>query len=272
MTIKPRPVFRCGACLFVGGGCGVLMPDTRKHRGAHPEDAELFGAAAGDALRLAVRDLSWLLSRGYAEKSSLKLVGDRYELRERQRVAVMRAACSDTALCSRRAREIKVDELAGHRLSIDGYNLLTTIEAAMGGGVILACRDGCYRDMASMHGTYRKVAETQPALQQAGESLARLGVAACTWYLDRPVSNSGRLAKLITETGSEHGWDWDVKIVDNPDTVLIVDRDPVTSRRHPDVVISADSAILDACGPWSNLARHVVIETISDARVVEMAD
>jgi hypothetical protein len=29
------------------------------------------------------------------------------------------------------------------------------VEAALAGGVILACRDGAYRDMASIHGTWR---------------------------------------------------------------------------------------------------------------------
>ena len=33
-------------------------------------------------------DLSWLLGRGYAEASATKLVGDRHELRSRQREAV----------------------------------------------------------------------------------------------------------------------------------------------------------------------------------------
>ena len=71
------------------------MPDTRRHRGPHPEDAELFAPASWPALRAATTDLSWLLSRGYAEPSSLKLVGDCFQLTERQRTAVMRSACSD---------------------------------------------------------------------------------------------------------------------------------------------------------------------------------
>ena len=32
-------------------------------------------------------DLSWLLEKGYADRSALKLVGDRYRLRQRQRTA-----------------------------------------------------------------------------------------------------------------------------------------------------------------------------------------
>ena len=55
-------------------------------------------------------------------------------------------------------------DVANRELWIDGYNALTTIESALSGSVILRARDGCYRDMASMHGTYRKVQETVPAI------------------------------------------------------------------------------------------------------------
>jgi hypothetical protein len=40
------------------------VSDTRKHRGAHPADAALFGRAVWPALQAAVAHLSWLLSRG----------------------------------------------------------------------------------------------------------------------------------------------------------------------------------------------------------------
>ena len=107
------------------------MPDTRRHRGPHPEDAELFAPAVWPALRAAVADLSWLLSRGYAENSALKLVGDRLQLTERQRIAVMRPTCSDQALQHRHQTQVPAERLAGERLDIDGFNVLTTVEAAL---------------------------------------------------------------------------------------------------------------------------------------------
>ena len=69
----------------------------------------------------------------------------------------------------------------------------------MGGAVILHARDGCYRDMASVHGTYRKVQETLPAIAVVGAVASRWQVAACRWFLDRPVSNSGRLRAVLLE-------------------------------------------------------------------------
>ncbi len=142
-------------------------------------------------------DLAWLLSRGYADPSALKLVGDRYRLVERQRVAVRRAACSDQARDARRSRRVEPASLRGQPLRIDGFNLILTLESALGGGVILGGRDGTYRDLASVHGTYRRVAETEPALRRAAAWLAEHEIGPCTWLLDAPVSNSGRVATLI---------------------------------------------------------------------------
>src|ERR1700704_3179695 len=98
------------------------MPDSRKHRGPGPQDPIWFGADAQPGLRAGVADLSWLLSRGYAMPSALKLVGDRYRLVERQRVAVQRSACSDSALASRKSRQLDSPSLRGKALLIDGFN------------------------------------------------------------------------------------------------------------------------------------------------------
>ena len=54
------------------------MPDKREHRGQHPADEKLFSKEALSGLRQAVADYSLLLTKGYAETSALKLVGDRF--------------------------------------------------------------------------------------------------------------------------------------------------------------------------------------------------
>jgi hypothetical protein len=75
---------------------------------------------------------------------------------------------------------------------VDGFNRLITIEAALSGGALLLCRDGCLRDLASVHGSYRSVQETDEAIRIAGEVLGDLGPAAVSWLRDSPVSNSVR--------------------------------------------------------------------------------
>ena len=197
------------------------MPDRRFHRGPHPDDVRLFGAGALGQLRAAAADFCWLLDRGYPHDSTLKLVGDRYDLSARQRTAVSRCCCSRSQAAERQSRQLGGEQLRGAALWIDGYNVLTTIEAALAGGVILAGRDGAYRDMASMHGTYRRVAETLPALEVLGGTLAEAGPAQCRWLLDGPVSNSGRLRGVIQQRAARGGWAWTVELSADPDSVLV---------------------------------------------------
>ncbi|MDB5297887.1 MAG: hypothetical protein JWO31_3870, partial [Phycisphaerales bacterium] len=82
------------------------MPDTRSHRGPHPDDGRLFHPDRWPALRTAAAELSWLLSRGYGEVAALKVVGDRHALSARQRSAVRRAACTDDQLARRAAAAV----------------------------------------------------------------------------------------------------------------------------------------------------------------------
>lgn len=238
------------------------MPDTRRHRGPHPDDRDLFSDEALPRLRSAAADLAWLLDRGYSSNSSLKLVGDRHALQARQRTAVARCVCTSVAKADRQQRELPLEELAGQVIDIDGYNVLTTVEAALADGVILRAQDGCYRDMASMHGTYRQVTETLPAIGLALELLVESGVSGCTWYLDRPVSNSGRLKGLLLKSASENGCPFQVELVDDADKILV---------KSSNIVATADSAILDSCGSWFNLARRIVETRIPLARVMDLS-
>ena len=107
---------------------------------------------------------------------------------------------------------------------LDGYNVLTTVEAALAGAVVLAGADETYRDMASMHGSYRKVAETEPAVVLIGETLAELKPDETRWLLDKPVSNSGRLSADRCRNGRRHGWPWNVDLVADPDPLLAARR------------------------------------------------
>jgi hypothetical protein len=238
----------------------IVLSDQRKHRGPHPQDQQLFAAKAEPGLRDATRDLSWLLTRGYASPSSLKLVGDRYLLNARQRLAVARCACGDHEVSRRQKHQVEAADLQDQELWIDGYNVLTSIEAALSGGVILHARDGCYRDMASMHGSYRKVEETLPAIYILGELISKWNVATCRWLLDEPVSNSGRLKTMLREVGEERSWRWHAELVPDPDVILI---------RTDRTVASADNRILDAAQRWFNLARVAIDSRVRDAWILD---
>ena len=246
------------------------MPDKRSHRGPHPDDAKLFAPEKIAHLRNAVEDFSLLLTKGYADKGALKLVGDKFSLTQRQRLAVMRSTCSDRQLASRNERRIELNEIEGQSLAIDGYNLLITIEAAMSGGIIFKGRDGCFRDLASIHGTYRKVTETIPAIQLIGDFLEKSGIKKVLWLLDSPVSNSGRLKTLIAELAEKNNWpgfdkltaSWDIELLFNPDAELI---------KTDSIVVTSDSVVLDNCQKWTNLAVEIIIHKLPSAIIIDLS-
>jgi hypothetical protein len=240
-----------------------VSPDRRRHRGAHPEDARLFGETWLAALRVATGELSWLLSRGYQPTSALKLVGDRHSLRERQRLAVARAACSDESR-ARRGQSCVADEaVRGASLVVDGFNLVITLEAALSGGVLVRGRDGCVRDLSSVHGSYRAVEETERAVLLAGEVLAELEPASALWLFDSPVSNSGRLAARVRDIAAARGWAWDVEVDFNPDRRI------VNSDR---VAVTSDSNVLDGVTRWLNLARLVVERHVREPWLIDLSE
>jgi hypothetical protein len=238
-----------------------LSPDRRRHRGAHPEDARLFAPERSGALRTAVSELSWLLGRGYQSKSALKLVGDRHNLRERQRLAVARAACSDESRAGRLAREADVSEVEGADLIVDGFNLVITLEAALGGGLLVLCRDGCVRDLSSVHGSYRAVEETGRAVTLAGEVLSTLRPASALWLFDSPVSNSGRLAERVRTIAQEHDWPWQVRAELNPDRTIS------NSQR---LAVTSDSNVLDHAPRWLNLPRLIIRRHIPNPWLIDL--
>ncbi len=215
------------------------------------------------ALRAAVRDLSWLLTRDYAPLSSAKLVGDRYQLLERQRTAMQRCACSDRNLARRLRHRVPMEEMRDRELWLDGFNVLTALESALGGGMVFRGRDACCRDMAGVHGHYKRVEETRPALELIGRALAGFRPARVKWLLDKPVSNSGRLAGIIRDVAEESGWDWEVTLVPDPDPLL------ATSA---ELVATADSAVLDAGPRAINLVAFLVEHHVPHTRLVDLGE
>ena len=238
-----------------------MSPDTRRHRGAHPADAELFAPDQLGKLRQSVSELSWLLSRAYNMTSALKLVGDRHGLRERQRLAVSRCACSDQDRQRRKDHCVSLEQLRNQQVIVDGFNLIITAEAALRGGLLLIGVDDCIRDLSSVHGSYRSVEETDRAILMIGDTLQRFVPASVLWLLDRPVSNSGRLAAKITDLAARNNWPWNVEVVFNPDSAMIA---------SPAVAITSDSSILNGVERWADLKSHLLAHEIPGAWMIDL--
>ena len=240
----------------------LLLARHQTHRGLAPEDGRLFAQPRLPALRAAAADLCWLLDRGYAARSALELVGNRHNLASRQRMALSRYACSNQDTRRRENLRIEPAQLRGQELWLDGCNVLTVLESALAGGMVVLGRDGCCRDIAGIHRRYRKVDETMPALALVGQTASALGVRLCRWWLDQPVSNSGRLKALILQSARNAGWNMDVELSFSPDHVL----------SHTDrVIATSDGIVLDRCRCWMNLGRIIIAKRIPRARLLDLS-
>jgi hypothetical protein len=239
------------------------VPDQRQHRGPNPADRALFATRNHEALRAAGTDLSWLLEKGYGENAALKLVGDHFELRDRQRLALMRSSCGATACGDRTKKKRNLKQLVGKTLGIDALNCIITVESALSGGVLLRGRDGALRDMASVHGSYRMVEETFRAIGLLSNLLSGSQLEGVVWYLDRPVSNSGRIRAELQGLSDAANWPWSVEMVASPDKALSTFDGPVAT---------SDSVILDRAKEWIDLPSIVVDNYLPGAWIVDFRE
>lgn len=235
------------------------MPE--RHRGANPQDARCFGEEQLGKLRTAVRELSWLLSRGYAMGASCDLVGDHHQLTSRQRQAIARVACTEEQTIKRQEKRLPLTSLTGETLVVDGFNLLITIETALGGGVIFKGSDGCCRDLSAVYGSYKIVAETRSAIELIGKTLEEVSPEKVLWLFDRPVSNSGRVAGLVRDIAKERNWPFEAELTDQTDSLI---------SKSEQIVVSCDSAILEGAGKWCNLACKTITQQIPDVWTVDL--
>ncbi len=229
-------------------------------RGPHQADAALFAEGLVPTLREAVFDLSWLLGRGYVDPSAIKLVGDRYRLRQRQRTAVSRSAASEAQRDHRLALRRRPSSLAGATLAIDAFNVLIGMETALAGGVLLRGVDGTLRDLSSVHGSYRRVEVTEAALDALVATVAAWGPQSVVWFVDRPVSNSGRLAGWIRDRAPE-GIAWEVELPHDADR-CVIDADAVAC--------SADARVLELAPAWADLVSATVAKRAPEAWIVDL--
>lgn len=223
-------------------------------RGSSNNDEKEFGDKSIEKLYKAGSDLYYLLSQGYNVKSASTFVGNHYLLSERQRLALARAVSSKYDIDVRRVKEVTDELVEQSVVNIDGFNTIITLEVALSGSVLLKCMDGTIRDLAGLRGTYSLIDKTDSAIKMIGQMLEKNKVAKANFYLDAPVSNSGRLKQRILELLSEFSFEVQVENINDVDRVL----------QTLDNVITSDAIILDKCKSWINLNRKIIESNAND--------
>ena len=232
------------------------MADSR--RGYMPSDEKDFSKENQFLLRKAQKDILYLLEQGYPIKNAVTFVGNHYLLSERQRLAIQRAT-SDTEIVRLRKEKQLHEKTIGKRVYLDGLNTIITMEVALSQGTLLRCMDGTIRDLAGLRGTYRLIDKTDKAILLIGQHLSRLELKEVIFYLDAPVSNTGRLKQRIHELLQGFDFSVEVLLVHNADVIL----------EKLEYVITTDAIILNKCISWYNMIP-TVLEQIPNQSIIDL--
>ena len=160
----------------------------------------------------------------------------------------MRSVSADMQINIRKQKEIDVLP-ENSVLYIDGFNTIITLEVSFSGSPVFKCMDGTVRDLAGLRGTYRLIDKTDSAVNAIGEFLSEKKIKKAVFYLDAPVSNSGRLGQKIKESFQKYDFETEIIIINEVDYAL---------KQTDGIIVSSDAIILDNCKNWYNLVRKIL--------------
>lgn len=232
------------------------MADNIK-RGFVPTDIRDFSTKNMDTLKRASSDVLVMIDRGYPIKSVSTFVGNHYQLSERQRIAIARAI-SPTVDVNIRLNKLKTS-CEKESVYIDGLNVIITLETMLSQTTLIKCMDGTIRDLCGLRGTYRLIENTDIAIKLIGDELQHLGISKVIFYLDKPVSNTGRLAQRIHELLQDSSFIVETELVPNADVIL----------ETKDNVITSDAIILNKCNSWINLVSNILYKHYPNTPIVD---
>ena len=228
-------------------------------RGYSPKDHLEFGKSEQEKMKRAAEEIYYFLNRGYDIKSCTTYVGNHHLLSERQRLALLRSMVPGVLLDERMRKEIP-QNTSMDKVYIDGFNTIITLEVAFSKCLLVQGMDTAIRDLAGLRGTYRIVDKTKMAIDGILNALDRLKVREAVFYLDRPVSNSGRLKQYILQLSEEYNTGVQVEVINDVDRTLY-DREGV---------ITSDAVILDKSRSWYNLNRFIIQDSLPEAWIYDV--
>ncbi|MDY6228661.1 MAG: DUF434 domain-containing protein [Clostridium sp.] len=229
-------------------------------RGYVPTDEKEFKGDNLNKLYKASEDLVYLLNRGYKIKGASTFIGNHYLLSERQRLALIRGISKNDDIKTRKYKE--VNDFSGSKvIHIDGFNTIITLEVVLSNSLIIKAMDETIRDLAGLRGTYSVIDKTEIAIKLIGDFLLDHEIEKTVFYLDKPVSNSGRLKMKILEIFKDTELQIEVENIDNVDSVL----------KSKENVVTSDAIILDNCISWINLNKYIIEKNIPNPNFIDFS-
>ncbi len=197
----------------------------------------------------ALEEYRYLRKKGYPEKASLKLVGDRHRLSRMERNTLFRGVIPASVAEVRKEKLVSSASMRGQGLGIDWYNVLITVESFLRGFPLFVSDDGVTRDSSATHGSYRRSAITDRAVAAILDALSSLAPARLDAFLDSPIAFSGLMAEEMRGRFASLSIPFEVTLEHTADYPL---------KSYDGVVASSDSVILDSARKAFDLPRFVV--------------
>jgi hypothetical protein len=190
-----------------------------------------------EGLETAAGEYLWMLSRGYPQKASLKLVGDKFMLSREMRQVLYRGISDGERAATRRE---KLGFIApGDRVLVDTYNVLFTVNNYLLGKYVFICNDGMLRDAGEMRGRILSKPVFKKSISLLLDLLEAYHDASFDLFLDEPVPYSGLLASEISGEMARLGIRGSATTVRSPDRVLV--------EEQGDAICTSDTVVIDRC-------------------------
>lgn len=177
-----------------------------------------------------------MLSKGYPQKATLKMVGDKFMLPGEMRQVLYRGVIPEKQAETRRKKISSPGE--GELVLIDTYNVLFTVNNYLLGRPLFISNDGLLRDAGEMRGRIINKPQFTRSVSLMLEVLQMWPGARYIHYLDQPVSHSGRLSIELCKDMVQMGIEGDAHTVSSPDRCL--------KEEQSDAICTSDGGIIDS--------------------------
>jgi hypothetical protein len=201
-----------------------------------------------DSLMEAIEDLRYLLSRGYNRESAVRFVGDKHRVTLGERYVLMRGIFDKAEAESRREKLVKMRDIKGQTVSIDGYNLLITVESMFANKPLIQCDDFVTRDISAVFGKHKITARTMRALRLILKNLKEHSPKEVHFSYDKQVSRSGLLASTTRRMIAE----FELK-----GTAATAQEADVATLKAGGVTVSGDSVVIQKAKKVLDLAGEL---------------
>lgn len=200
------------------------------------------------AFREAVKDFRHLLNRHYNRESALSFVGDKHQLSREERMILYRGVYDTQSIKRHRSKLIPTAAISGKTITIDGYNVLITVESLLSDKQLVLCDDGFVRDVSAVHGKHRPTKRTVNALTIILSPLSKHKPAEALFFYDSQVSKSGELAALTRTLIKKSELNGDAQAVKQAD---------VATLKLSIIVASSDAVIIEKATKVVDLAGEI---------------